>query len=234
MPRRLTAIAFLFFALCAACSRSGSTASTCKVIRVADGDTITVVDSNSRRFPVRLQGIDAPENRQAFGNTSRQHLDNLVFGKEVILQGDKFDKYGRMVCKVTVDGRDVNLDQIESGCAWVYRQYEDELSGYDRERYEAAESNARNAGRGLWKDPSPIPPWQYRHPEGVPASEQPDMQSNGQSNGKGNIIGNRRNRVYHWPGCPDYDKIAPHNREFFNSRDEAERAGYRPARNCDH
>jgi endonuclease YncB( thermonuclease family) len=83
----------------------------------------------------------------------------------VTLQGDKTDKYGRILCKVLVDGHDENLEQIEAGFAWFYRHYENELSSEDRQSYEAAENNARIAQKGLWKDPAPTPPWEYRHPD---------------------------------------------------------------------
>jgi methylphosphotriester-DNA--protein-cysteine methyltransferase len=46
------------------------------------------------------------------------------------------------------------------------------------------------------------------------------------------IIGNRNSGIYHWPGCPSYSRIAPKNRVYFKTRTEAERAGYRAARNC--
>jgi methylphosphotriester-DNA--protein-cysteine methyltransferase len=46
------------------------------------------------------------------------------------------------------------------------------------------------------------------------------------------IIGNRNSGIYHWPGCPSYNRIAPRNRVYFKTRAEAEQAGYRAARNC--
>ena len=232
--RRLVTTLILLLALCVSCSRSReSEALKYKVIAVADGDTITVLDATNKPHGVRLQGIDAPEGGQAFGTVSRQHLSDLLFGRDVTLEGDKTDRYGRLLCKVLVDGHDANLEQIDAGFAWFYRQYENELSGADRERYSAAENQAHVSKLGLWSDPAPTPPWQYRHPVDPVALAQ--QRSAAQpSSGKGPFIGNRRSRIYHWPGCPYYDAIAPHNREYFKTREEAEKAGYRPARNCDH
>ena len=136
---------------------------TGKVIKVSDGDTITVLDSNNQKYKIRLQGIDAPETQQAFGETSRQSLASLVYDKEVIILWDKRDKYARILGKVIVDGRDANYEQLKKGLAWYYKQYENDLSDEDKERYSEAEAWARNYTEGLWTDSKSIPPWEYRH-----------------------------------------------------------------------
>lgn len=153
------------------CSRTHRTeASKYRVIHIADGDTITVLDADAKKLSVRLLGIDAPENGQDFGTESRRHLSELLLGKEVALQDEKTDKYGRVLCKVIIDGRDANLEQINAGFAWLYRQYERDLSNEDREIYSNAEGDAHNAKRGLWSEPTPTPPWEYRHPGDRPPS----------------------------------------------------------------
>ena len=136
---------------------------TGKVIKVSDGDTITVLDSNNQKYKIRLQGIDAPETQQAFGETSRQSLASLVYDKEVIILWDKRDKYARILGKVIVDGRDANYEQLKKGLAWYYKQYENDLSDEDKERYAEAEVWARNYTEGLWTDSKSIPPWEFRH-----------------------------------------------------------------------
>ena len=136
---------------------------TGKVINVSDGDTITVLDSNNQKYKIRLQGIDAPETQQAFGETSRQSLASLVYDKEVIILWDKRDKYARILGKVIVDGRDANYEQLKKGLAWYYKQYENDLSDEDKERYAEAEAWARNYTEGLWTDSKSIPPWEFRH-----------------------------------------------------------------------
>ena len=134
-----------------------------KVIKVSDGDTITVLDSNNQKHKVRLQGIDAPETQQAFGEISRQSLASLVNDKEVIVLWDKKDKYARILGKIIVDGRDANYEQLKKGLAWYYKQYKKDLSDEDKERYSEAEAWARNYSEGLWSDLKSIPPWEFRH-----------------------------------------------------------------------
>ncbi len=135
---------------------------TGKVIKVADGDSITILDSTNTQHRVRLQGIDAPERKQAFGNASRKQLASLVAGKTVTVKWDKRDRYGRIVGFVIVDGHNVNLVQVKAGMAWFYRYYQRELSPEDRGRYATAENQARTDRLGLWQDKNPMPPWEYR------------------------------------------------------------------------
>ncbi len=125
---------------------------TGKVVKVTDGDSITVLDNTNTQHRIRLQGIDAPERKQAFGNASRKHLASLVAGKEVTVKWDKRDRYRRIVGFVLVDGHDVNLVQVKAGMAWFYRYYQRELSPEDRRRYAKAEDQARTDRLGLWQD----------------------------------------------------------------------------------
>jgi endonuclease YncB( thermonuclease family) len=133
-----------------------------KVIKVSDGDTITVLDSNNQKHKIRLKGIDAPESQQAFGDISTQSLSELVYDKEVLVTWDKKDKYYRILGKVIVDGRDANYEQLKKGLAWYYKQYEKDLSDEDKKRYSEAEEWARNYTEGLWADSNSIPPWEFR------------------------------------------------------------------------
>jgi len=133
-----------------------------KVVGVADGDTITILDYTQTQHKIRLAGIDAPEKKQAFGNRSKESLSDLVFSKTVTVVTDKLDKYGREVGKVLVDGVDANLAQVQRGMAWHYKAYEREQSVIDRGVYAEAESEARAARRGLWADVEPEPPWEFR------------------------------------------------------------------------
>ena len=133
-----------------------------RVVAVHDGDTITVLDANRTQHKIRLTGIDAPELGQAFGNPSKQNLSKWVYNRQVIVDWNKRDRYGRTVGVVLVDGHDVNLEQIRAGLAWWYRQYAKEQTLDDRQLYELAENEARAAKRGLWADPNPVPPWEFR------------------------------------------------------------------------
>jgi len=133
-----------------------------KVIGVADGDTVTLLDDQKNQHIIRLQGIDAPEKAQAFGNKSKQSLHEMVHGKEVFVDVQKKDKYGRSVGKIMVNQTDACLEQIKRGMAWHYKQYANEQSPEDRDVYAQAESTARAQSLGLWKDKSPTPPWAFR------------------------------------------------------------------------
>ncbi len=84
------------------------------------------------------------------------------------VETSKRDKYGRQIGKVLVNGRDVNLVQVERGMAWFYRQYQREQSPNDQRLYEAAEDAARAGKRGLWRDADPVPPWVSRRNKRVP------------------------------------------------------------------
>ena len=88
-----------------------------RVVRVTDGDTIVVLDADKVQRKIRLQGIDAPERRQAFGTKSKEHLSDLVAGKTVEVDYSKYDRYQRILGKVMVGGEDVNLEQVEDGMA---------------------------------------------------------------------------------------------------------------------
>ncbi len=134
-----------------------------QVVDVSDGDTVKLLDDAARQHTVRLMGIDAPEKAQAHGQRSKQSLANLVLQKRVNVLWRKRDKYGRIVGKLlTLEAKDVCLEQIANGMAWHYKHYADEQSASDRERYADAEKIAQAAKVGLWQDPSPVPPWTWR------------------------------------------------------------------------
>lgn len=135
---------------------------TGRIISIADGDTVTLLDANLRQHKIRLSGIDAPEKRQPFGNRSRLHLGTLVFGRQVTADCPKTDRYKRAVCRLEVDGIDANLAQVEAGMAWHYKAYTREQSPADRWRYAKAEDRAREARHGLWADRAPVAPWDFR------------------------------------------------------------------------
>lgn len=128
-----------------------------QVVGVADGDTITVLVGGRTQVKVRLAEIDAPEKLQAFGQRSKQSLSNMVFGKTVRVEQRDVDRYGRVVGRVFVGTTDVNAEQVREGMAWVYRRYARDKSLL------TIEQEAREARRGLWSDPHPMPPWEYRH-----------------------------------------------------------------------
>ncbi len=135
---------------------------TGKVVKITDGDTLYVLDANYKEHKIRLAGIDAPERRQAYGLASRKHLLSIVAGKQVTVEYQKRDRYGRIVGKVWVDGVDACLEQVKAGLAWHYKKYQHAQSAEDRELYADAENKARNDRLGLWRENNPMPPWEHR------------------------------------------------------------------------
>lgn len=133
-----------------------------RVTAVSDGDTVTVEDTDRVRHKIRLAGIDAPEARQPYGQVARRSLSDMVEGQWVQVRYDKSDRYGRLVGKIELDGRDVNLEQLRRGLAWHYKKYQNEQSPADRQAYATAEQQAQVAQRGLWREARPQAPWDYR------------------------------------------------------------------------
>ena len=146
---------------------------TGKVVGITDGDTVTVMHDGASE-KIRLIEIDAPESRQAFGSKSKQSLSELCFGKQATIKDSGIDKYGRTLGRVICSGSDANLEQVKRGMAWFYTKY-----GTDP-AIKAAEDTARASQIGLWADPSPTPPWDFRHGTGVASRPEP-----AQSNQKG-------------------------------------------------
>lgn len=196
-----------------------------RVVGVSDGDTITVLIQRNRQIKVRLAGIDAPEKGQDYSDTAKRMLSSLVFLQSVTVEGNKIDRYGRLVGKVLVINKDVNLALVQLGLAWHFKKYDSEQTVQDRKAYALAEVEARTARLNLWSYPNPIAPWDYR--EGI-------VPTGGviPSNERGQVIGNKNSKIYHVPGCQSYSKVSEKNRVYFRNEREALSAGFRKAKNC--
>ena len=151
-----------FLLIFSVCTASASKIIQGKVVSVADGDTITVLDAEKTQHKIRLQGIDAPEKAQAFGAKSKQALYEMVHGKTVQVSFEKSDKYGRILGKVLLDGQDICHQQIKAGLAWHYKKYQNQQPLVDRDAYSASETAAKSEKLGLWSDPRPVAPWDFR------------------------------------------------------------------------
>ena len=127
------------------------------VVGVHDGDTVTLLMVGNQQLKIRLAQIDAPESGQAFGQRSKQSLSDMVFNKVIRVEKETIDKYGRTVGTIFVDGIDANREQVKRGMAWVYRKYMHDQSLLQDEEI------ARQGKVGLWSEPNPMPPWEYRH-----------------------------------------------------------------------
>jgi endonuclease YncB( thermonuclease family) len=142
-----------------------------RVVGVADGDTLTLLDDSKAQHRIRLAGIDAPETGQPFGQRARENLARLAHGATVRADCVKQDRFGRRVCTVWVrppgcaacpPTLDTGLAQLTQGLAWHFRRYAHEQTPEDRERYAFAEAQARTRRSGLWRDAAPKPPWEWR------------------------------------------------------------------------
>ena len=140
----------------------------------------------------------------------------LTFNKKVRVGEVDFDRYGRIVGRVYMDGLDVNAELVKQGYAWVYRKY-----AKDPELYRL-EEEARHAKRGVWATQGPMPPWEWR--EGKRDDTDTD---------EGQIVANKRSKVYHLPECPGYSQVSEKSRVLFSDREAAESEGYQLAGNCE-
>ena len=130
---------------------------TGQVVGVLDGDTLEVLNSHHTER-IRLSGIDCPEKGQAYGQKAKQTASALVFGKEVTLQTFGKDKYRRTIADVRLpDGSNVNHALVKEGWCWWYRKYAPVNTTLER-----LEAEARESRMGLWADPHPVPPWEWR------------------------------------------------------------------------
>ena len=133
-----------------------------RVVSIADGDTLTLLDGSNTQRKIRLASIDAPERHQAFGSKSQSSLAALAFGQNVVAECGKTDRYQRLICKILINGQDINLEQVKAGMAWWYVAFAKEQTPQDRGLYEQAEFFAKARRLGLWGDTNPTPPWEWR------------------------------------------------------------------------
>jgi len=135
---------------------------------VPNGNSIVII-SNGQRFTVSLTGVDAPDVRQEFGEAARQHLASLILGKRVEVEFSELT-VGLVVGRVMHDRMDIGLQVIRDGVAWYDTRKVNDLSEGERRTYQEAEQAARAEMRGLWKDGSPMPPWEWRRAEAAKLS----------------------------------------------------------------
>lgn len=151
----LLRVALLLLLVLGCDARGGEQMLKGKAVRIMDGDTFEML-LGKRTEKVRLNHIDAPEKNQAYGNVSRQALAAMIFGKVVHVRYNQRDRYGRILGLVTVNGTDVNLHMVETGMAWHFVRYSSDPA------FAAAERKARLQHMGIWSEPHPIAPWNFR------------------------------------------------------------------------
>jgi endonuclease YncB( thermonuclease family) len=225
--------------LCALVNTSSSEVHIAKVIGVADGDTITVLQGK-KQYKIRLYGIDCPEKAQAYGQKAKELVSRLTFGKTVELTTYDVDKYQRIVAVVKANGVNVNEELIKNGLAWRYTKY---CKASFCDDWIAKEYEARNSHIGLWRDNNPMPPWEWRHSpekekqavsnqvgrERQKQTYQQEKVQRVQSSG-GTLHGNTKSHKYHNAGCQWYN--CKNCTRTFGSAEEAQSAGYSPCGKC--
>ena len=129
-----------------------------RVVEIVDGDTVGVMH-DGRAERIRLNGIDAPEKRQAFGRRAQDFLGEMIFQQTVRVVVRSKDRYGRTVADLYSGKKLVNQEMVRAGMAWWFRRY----APRDNVLREL-EEKAREAGLGLWADPDATAPWKFRKP----------------------------------------------------------------------
>jgi len=162
-----TAVAVLARSGEAAAARVAASPIEGEALDVHDGDSFTFRGEDGRRLRIRVSGIDAPERHQPWADQSRRHLGEMLRGRRLRIDPVKQDVYDRTVAKVWVldDGlapADAALSLIEAGLAWHFVRYRADQPPADVPRYAQAERAARTRRAGLWQEPSPEAPWDYR------------------------------------------------------------------------
>jgi len=214
---------------------------TGKVVGVTDGDTITVL-VNKTPVKIRLYGIDAPEKKQAFGTASKKYLSGLIFGKIVTVKSTGTDRYGRTIAWIYSGETCINEEMIRAGYAWHYKQFSNE------ETLASLEQEARTKEKGLWSQPNPTPPWDFRrngnkeskktyssndynsYNNNSSDSNSSSSSNDTQTSSSGAYHGNTQSRIFHRSTCRYFN--CKNCTAVFNSREEAIQAGYRPCKIC--
>jgi endonuclease YncB( thermonuclease family) len=133
-----------------------------KVKSVHDGDTISVEAKDGKVYLIRMQGIDAPDEKQNYDDRSKKKLRDLILNEDATVMIRRIDSSDRYIGTVYSGGQDINLTQIKKGMAWHFKQNGYEQKEENRKEYEQAEQKARNERVGLWEDKNPIAPWDFR------------------------------------------------------------------------
>ena len=185
-----------------------------KVVGIADGDTITVLQDN-QQFKIRLYGIDTPEKSQDFGQKAKQFTSDMVFKQHVKVVSYDIDRYGRTVGTVYTGQKCLNEELVKNGFAWVYKKY---CAESFCNQWAQLEREAREKKLGLWIYDNPIPPWDFRSGKSI------------KNNISGVYYGNVHSLVFHAPTCKHFN--CKNCTKVFQDRESAIKAGYKPCGIC--
>lgn len=127
-----------------------------QVVYVSDGDTFHLLSENGEKIKIRVAEIDCPERAQAYGLEAKEFVMNEVKGQTVELVIIGTDRFERPLGRVLYGGKDLSEELVKHGFAWHYKQYSSD------KQLAKLEQEARAKKVGLWKDPSPVAPWEFR------------------------------------------------------------------------
>jgi endonuclease YncB( thermonuclease family) len=203
---------------------------TGNVVAVHQGDTFTIqsVPPNTKLYKIRLSNIDTPEIRQPFGLQAKGFTTNRILGKEIQVEYNMVDFYGRLIGSVVLPQGDVlNEELVRAGLAWHYRVIPSPSGLLERLQYEAWRRKA-----GIWVESSPIPPWEFRREKVLPVTPVDESQVDYDLILSYGIIGDPKKRIYWWPACKSYPEKGE-KYVVFGYKGLAESMGYHSSSGCD-
>lgn len=153
-------VALMLSLLCSAVASAQNLSG--RIINIADGDTLILLDAQQQQHRISLAGIDAPALNQAFGQQARSTLSAVALNQLATANCQQIERFPHPTCILTIGGKDIGLAQIQSGLAWWYRQNAIALSVQTQTEYRQAEFDAKVHRRGLWNSKNPTPPWDWR------------------------------------------------------------------------
>lgn len=128
--------------------------STATEFQVVDGDSLKVTFGADIPVSIRLASIDAPELGQHYGFEAKENLERRLAQHPPEMTFEENDKYGRKVCTILVDGKNLNLQLVEEGFAWA--------SPEAGASFHNAQRSAQERSVGLWSRSDPTAPWDWR------------------------------------------------------------------------
>jgi len=156
MMRRILAFIVLILGVLAALSDLSAAEVVAKVISVEEGDRLTI-RHGGRTKTIYVKDIDCPQLTQPYGKHAKRVTASYVANRDVVIRGLSADKQKRLSAEVLLhDGRSLGRELLKEGMAWWKR------SPSADQRLELLEELARASGKGLWSDPKPIPPWEWK------------------------------------------------------------------------
>ena len=203
---------------------------TGNVVTVHQGDTFTIqsVLTKDKLYKVRLSNIDTPEIKQPFGRQAKEFTMARILGKEIQVEYNMIDFYGRLVGSVVLpQGNVLNEELVRAGLAWHYRVIPSPNRLLERLQYEAWEKKM-----GIWVESFPIPPWKFRREKKPPTAPVDENQVDYDLILNYGIIGDPKEKIYWWPACKDYPEKGE-KYVIFGYKGLAKSLGYHSSSGCD-